>query len=78
MMNVVYTKRCSDGTACASPTDTDWRAYIPDDVEICDYCLLSRFGLTSSRTDGCGDPLGMFPLYDEHDVVKALRQAGGL
>jgi len=73
---VVYTNRCSDGTTCRSVVFEDSVAFIPDGQTKCDSCLLYSVGLTSATYDGCGDPLGMFPLYDEKDVIAALRGLG--
>lgn len=50
--------------------------YIPDEYEVCDSCLLKRYGLLwkgkydSSNPDCVGNPS-----YPEELVVKALRKA---
>lgn len=75
MSKVVYTKRCSDGTACSGWAGSP--AYIPDEYEICDFCLLAKYDkeLGGQKYDGCGDPLSMDPLYSRGGVVAALRKA---
>lgn len=74
MPKQIYTNRCSDGTACSGSFGSP--AYIPDDQTKCDPCLLNSVGLTSATYDGCGDPYSMSPLYDERDVIAALRGLG--
>lgn len=51
--------------------------FIPDEYEICDYCLDSKYRneLGISSFDSCNDPYGMVPLYDRENVLKALRKA---
>lgn len=73
-----WTKQCSDGTACGGSLDGT-RFYIPDDVDICDSCLLARYmpGVLPTY-DGCGDPLAMNNLYREEDVIEALRAITGV
>lgn len=75
---VVYTKQCSDGSTCRSPLDETVRAYIADEYEICDNCLMSRYGVVNATYDRCSDPWAMDALYREEDVVAALRSATGL
>ena len=44
--------------------------FIPDNYVLCDSCLLNKYGLLSKRR---GDDYG--EIYDEEDVVDALRRA---
>lgn len=72
-------RRVSGGTACAprisGAPDLSLHAFIPDDQEICDYCLLAQYDLLNEETyDGCGDPLAMCPLYPREAVLAALRR----
>lgn len=62
-----WTKKCPECPA---------RSFIPDDRELCDSCLLDKYGLRLlCRWDSC-DPEGMGPrLYEEEDVLRALLLA---
>jgi hypothetical protein len=52
---------------------TNW---IPKGQKLCESCLLHKFEL-DCRYDS-EDSFGMSPMYDEDDVVMALRKASGL
>lgn len=56
---------------------TNWinKAY---EKKLCSSCLLNKFGLTKPTYDTKADPWSSSPLYDEDDVVMALRKASGL
>jgi hypothetical protein len=62
----VWTKRCPKCDGC----------FIPDENDICDYCVLKEVGLEFKGTSsGCGC-CGCGPtVYEKDDVVAALRQA---
>lgn len=73
MKQVVWTKRCS-GKACAG--DFGMPAFIADENELCDFCILDKYDLHDYETyDGCNDPYAMESLYKEEGVIAALRKA---
>lgn len=71
-----WTKQCADGRACerydGNPAS---RSFVADDQTICDACLIARFGLADHGTCDALDHLGMFILYPEEHVIRALRLA---
>ena len=46
--------------------------YIPDEYELCDYCLLSKYNLWPAGPDCCRE---YGTLYKEEDVLGAIREA---
>lgn len=57
-----WTKRCKCGN------------FIPDEYEICDWCLLDKYNLKGRRDSQ--DSMSLGPTYyTEEDVVTALRKA---
>ena len=71
-----WTKRCDNGTDCVGSFESNLGYYVPDDVDICDRCLLVEYELLhKARHDSC-DHEGMGPeYYEEDDVIAALRRA---
>lgn len=57
-----WTKKCS---GCGK--------YMPEEYNICDICLLVKFELYHKQTHDSLDHMGIFALYREEDVLKALR-----
>lgn len=57
----------------ALPRDMNTAAFVPDEHDICDYCLVAKYEL--KRTYDSLDYLGSDALYTEESVLNALRTA---
>jgi len=57
MPKVKWTKKCKCGN------------FIPDEYELCDYCLLKKYNLYETS------PWGYEGLFSRKDVITALREA---
>ena len=74
------TKQCAHGAECSGTfaSDPALATFIPDEVLVCDACLLREFDLLGREVyNYADDPLGIVDLYRRTDVLKALRKATG-
>jgi hypothetical protein len=69
-MTEKWTKRCTDGRGCDAGFGRGPN-FIPDDVDVCDTCILNRYGLhgNSFYYDGWDEA------FHRDTVIKALRKA---
>jgi len=52
--------------------------YIPDEYEVCDFCMIHKYKLFGKAEYDSQDYKGIGPrLYTEEQVIKALRLAEG-
>jgi hypothetical protein len=68
MKEPIRTKRCK-GKACNG-------SYLAQNTKFCDWCLLKKFNLEGQYDSE--DVWSISTLYNEEDVVAALRKATGL
>lgn len=49
--------------------------YIPENYNICDHCMLRKYGLHDEEHYDSEDREGLNPVFYSEDVVTALRKA---
>lgn len=65
-----FKKRCKSTNEAGFQCEN----FIPEEYDICDSCLLARYGLVGRfDSDDC-DGMGPF-YYEEDDVIESLRKA---